>query len=360
MADFRDIDAFFNGEKPFEDKNGERLGLRARVLRFLKLIMPSFAAVLIALLLLLPTLKKNNSVDEIDVTLPKKGELEKLHIEQTEFAITDKNNKVSVFTADRIDETTPGSQLMKIINPKGTIPVGKNDDLVKIDSDVAYFNQQENIVKAEQNVKAVYDDGTTVLTEQADYDFNKSYGVGNKDVYAYGSWGKLWADGFEYYQNDELLVLVGKSKIVSDERTLWANRQVRYYKLQNKMEAEGNVKFVESNNVLYADKLIAMFEGKEPSEIKQVEAYGNVVVITNDGTAKGDYGIYRPKTAQIELYGNVILEQDGNVVHGQKAITNLNTSVSRIISAKNSKNSAGRVSGVIKGSTVKGKKNEKK
>lgn len=357
MADFSDIDAFFNGKKPLVAQSTERLSPRARILRFLKLAMPSAAAVLIAMVLIFPSLKKETVVAGLDVTLPKKGELEKLHIEQTEFTITDKDNKVSTFTADRIDETEPGSKLMKIINPKGKIPAGAEKQIVKIDSKIGYYNQNANVVRVEKNVKAVYDDGTTVLTESADYDFNRSFGSGEEDIYAYGSWGKLWAEGFEYYQGDELLVLLGNSKIVSDGRTIIADRQIRYYRMQNKMEAEGNVVVVEGENILQADKMIAYFKGNSPEELQKVEAFGHVRVDTADGQAEGDYGLYRPERSELELEGNVVVKQDGNVIYGQKAVTNLKTSVSRIIAGKKT---GKRVSGVIKGSAIKGKKNEKK
>lgn len=357
MADFSDIDAFFNGKKLLVEQSSQRLTRRARVLRFLKLALPSAAAVLVAMVLILPSLKKESVVADLDITLPKKGELEKLHIEQTEFTITDKDNKVSTFTADRIDETEPGSKLMKIINPKGNIPVGADNQVVRIDSEIGFYNQNSNIVQAEKNVKAVYDDGTTILTETASYDFNRAFGSGNDDVYAFGNWGKLWAEGFEYYQDRELLVLLGNSKIVSDGRTILADRQIRYYRTENKMEAEGNVVVVEAENILHADKMIAYFKGTSPSELKKVEAFGNVRVDTADGQAEGDYGLYRPERSELELEGNVVVKQDGNVIHGQKAVTNLKTSVSRIIAGK--KNGK-RVSGVIKGTAIKGKKHEKK
>ncbi len=64
----------------------------------------------------------------MDVTLPKKGELEKLHMEETVFYITDADNKVNNFNADKIDETEPGSKLLKLTNPQGIVP-GSNQTL---------------------------------------------------------------------------------------------------------------------------------------------------------------------------------------------------------------------------------------
>lgn len=357
MKNFRDIDAFFNGQKPFEEKiEVAQQTLRVRVLRFLKLAMPSFAAVLIVMILLFPTLKKNTVVADFDVTLPQKGELEKLHIVQTEFSVTDKDNKVSTFTADRIDETEPGSKLVKIINPKGRIPTETDEAFVHIDSDVGYYDQKENIIQTRQNVKAVHDNGTTVLTQAADYDFNQSVGKGDEDVYAYGEWGKLWAEGFEYHQQKDLLILSGKSKILADNREIRADRQIRYYRAENRLEAEGHVLITEADQSLAADKVIAYLDDKHSSQIKKAEAFGHVVVTSPQGTAQGRQGVYTPERSEVELTGDVVIEQDGNRIYGQKAVTNLQTSVSRITAGKEKGN---RVSGIIRGSSIKGKKHEK-
>lgn len=391
MVDFHKIDAFFNGETAFENENPVKLSRRARVLRWAKLLMPSLAAVLIALLLLFPSLKDNDVVNSLDVTLPKKGELEKLHMEQTEFSITDKDNKISTFFADQVDETKAGSKLLKIINPEGNIPAGDNR-FVNIDSDIGYYNQETQVIELEENVVAVYDEGTTAETEYARYDFKANYGNGNQAVYAFGDWGKLWSEGFEYYQDKELIVLTGKSKVINEKNTLWADKEIRYYRTENRLEAEKNVKAVnlentiyadvmktffipgskmdvkrveayghvrvlDGSNTMYADKMYAFFMAGSEQKLEKIEAFDNVKVITADGTASGDYGLYLPDRAEVELHRNVEIVQDGNVIHGDKAITNLNTSVSRVLADKESKK---RVSGVITGSTVKGKKDEEK
>lgn len=392
MVDIRKIDEFFKGDKFLENPNPQKQSFRVRFLKGAKLIMPSLAAVLVGFMMLFPSLKNESVVSKLDMTRPKKGELEKLHIEQTEFSITDKNNKVSTLFADQVDETEPGSQLLKIINPKGVIPTGTAGQFINVDSKIGYYNQAKQFLQIEENVKAVYADGTTALTQYADYDFQKAFGSGNKNVYAYGDWGKLWSEGFEYYQPDELLVLTGKSKVMNTENTLWADKQIKYYRLQNRLEADNNVKVLNGSNTLYAEKVIGFMraDGKMAFErieaydnvrvvddknemyadrmnafmkpgkgrdIEKIEAFGNVKIITQNGIAQGDYGIYHPDKSEIELRHNVVLLQNGNVIHGDKAVTNLKTSISRIMSDGKDKK---RVSGVIAGATVKGNKHEKK
>lgn len=423
MVDYGKIDSFFNGEHPFEEKNSRRLSLKAKLIRGAKLIMPSTAAVLIALIMLYPSLKKDEVVANLDVTLPKKGELEKLHIEKTEFAVTDKNNRVSRIQADQVDETSAGSKVMKIINPQGTIPAGGNDKPVAVSSLVGYYDQNNNTLQLEQNVKAVYADGTTAETQEVKYDFNKSLGNGSKKLYAYGVWGKLWAEQFTYNHNAQILTLIGKSKVTDNENTLFADGQIRYYRAENKAEADKNVKIetpqnvitsdkmrafikqtknlefekaeawgnvklsaekntmladkvitfftngavskaeaynhvkiIDGDNTMLADKVFVFFKTDGAQDIEKIEAYDNVKVITPDGVAKGDYGLYQPYKNEVELRHNVVITQNGSVIYGDRAVTDLKTSVSRVLSDTHNK----RVSGVITGAAIKGEKNEKK
>lgn len=355
MEDFKKIDSFFNGEKTFFKKRKENPSRRERALRFAKLALPSAAALLIGSVLILPALKDHPVIQGLDLTLPQKGELEKLHIEQTVFSFTDKDNKIGTFTADFIDETEEGSQVLKMINPKGQIPT-EDHKMILADAQTGFYDQQNSTFLAQNKVKAVYDQDTTILTEEALYDFQKAYGKGNQKVYAFGPWGKLWADRFEFDKTQNLLILKGNVKIKNNARTLWADREVRYYQNENRAEAEGKVKIVEGSNTLHADKLTAYFQEGSTQELKKAEAFGHVQIHTPKGSALGDYGLYLPAQNELELQHNVSVLQDDNVITGDRAVTNLKTSVSRILKSNHIQK---RVSGVIRGNTIKGQKHEK-
>ncbi len=348
MVDVKKIDVFFNDKKTFSKAHVNK-PRSSVVLRFIKLALPSTAALLITLVLMSTYLKTNNMLADYDLTMPKKAELEKLHAEETIFSVTDKDGKVSVFTADTLDETSTGSKVVKIVHPKGKIPVGTDEKPFDIVSDTGFFDQTENKILLQNNVKAVYDQDTVITTEEATYDFKKGYGFGNYEVYAFGSWGKLWADGFSYEKEKDILYLEKNSKIINDSGVLKAHQQTRFYKSLNKIEAEGDVSFVHEESELFADKMIIWFQNAQKTEIKKIEVFGHVVVNTHDAVVKGEYGVYLPHKNMVELERNVSIEKDGHIVYGDKAITNTQTKVSHLISTKKN----GRVSGVIKGSNIK-------
>lgn len=357
MVDLGKIDTYFNKTDAYAPKENQRAMRRSRALIFAKLLMPSVAAILIALIVVMPHWHKDTVINEYDLTIPKKGEIEKLHAEKAVFTTTDKNGKISTFTADSMDETETGSKIIKIIFPKGKIPVRADEVFIEVTSDEGYFDQANNNVKLEKNVRAVYDNATTVETNEVTYDFNTAYAEGNQNVFAFGNWGKLWAEGFAYDKNKSVLYLQKKSKLVHEDNVLTASKQTRYFQKENKIESEGSVVLSMPQSTVYADKVIVWFESPKDMQIQKVEAFGNVTVESENATAKAEHGLYLPQKEEIEMHGNVSIEKDGNVVYGDKATTNLKTMVSRLTMDTNNKS---RVSGIIRGSSLRRTQNEKK
>lgn len=351
MVDFTKIDTYFNEAGSYRKQERQKPKRRSRFLRFLKLFMPSVAAVLIGLILIFPHFEKSTIVNDYDLTKPKKGELEKLHAEKTVFSVTDRHGKVSTFRADTMDEKEAGSKVIKIVHPNGKIPLKKDNAFIDVISEIGYFDQENNHITVEKKVKAVYDNETTLETDYAEYDFKTSYAKGNEPIVAHGSWGRLWADGFAYDKSKRILYLQKNSKVVHENSVLTASKQVRYYQALNKIEAEGNVVLTTNESVLYADRAVIWFMGTENMQIKKVEAFENVKVVSQGTIAKADTGLYLPLNDKVELNGQVSIEKDGNVVYGDKAVTNLKTMVSKITMNDNK-----RVSGIIRGTSIRRKK----
>lgn len=357
MVDLGKIDTYFNQTDAFSKEKRRPGKKRSRMLLVLKLLMPSIAAALLALIMVLPHWHKNTIINEYDLTVPKKGEIEKMHAEKAVFTTTDKNGKISTFTAESMDETAPNSKIIKIILPKGQIPVNEDGAFIDVASEIGYFDQAENNVRMENNVRAVYDGKTTVETDEASYDFKTAYARGDKNVFAFGDWGKLWAEGFAFDKNKNILYLQKKSKLVREDNVLTASKQTRYYMPQNKIEATGNVMLQTPQSTLYADKVIVWLENAKDMSLKKVEAFGHVVVEAKEAIAKANKGQYNPQKDEIELTGNVSIEKDSNIVYGDKATTNLKTMESRLTMNKGGKS---RVSGIIRGSSLRRTKNETK
>jgi hypothetical protein len=221
LFDKEKIDSYFNWDSqlPAARRNSESTSRHTRFVRLAKLLLPSIAAVLIGLLLVFPSLKKDTRDFKLDITRPKQGELEKLHVENTVFYITDKDNKVNNFLAQNIDETAPGSKIIKLTAPEGLIPVDFTN-WANIKAPTGYYDQNANILSLTDNVEIFYSEGMTLQTQEAAFDFNQSKGYGTTRVHADGYFGSLVADGFEFSGKDDILIFIGHNDITIKEESL--------------------------------------------------------------------------------------------------------------------------------------------
>ncbi len=66
------------------------------------------------------------------------------------------------------------------------------------------------------------------------------------------------------------------------------------------------------------------------SQIKRLDAQGNVIVKQKDQTATGDKGIFDMRANTVTLVGNVVISDGQNVLRGERLIVDLTTGVSRV------------------------------
>lgn len=325
MFDSHKIDAFFYGEKPFDNEKVEDKPKVSNWLRFIKLGFPCIAALILGVMFVLPNIKQAVEVQD-NITIPRKNEMEKLHIEETVFNSIDDKNRVSTVVADSVDEVSPASSSVQIKNPHGEIPT--DNGLIKIKSSDGFFDQDTNVLTLSSNVKALMNDGSSAETSEAFYSFKKDFGWGKEKVSINGNFGNIISEGFEYYKTDNILILKGNHTITTKGWVLEAEQETKYFQNENKTVSLGNVRIQKEENILWADKIIAYLNYE--NKLERVEAFGNVKIYTPKGKAKGNKGYYNPEKNIVELIGNVQLEQNGNIINGQKAETNLTTSISKI------------------------------
>ena len=116
----------------------------------------------------------------------------------------------------------------------------------------------------------------------------------------------------------------------------------------------GNVHVIQGDTDLRSKTLVVFYEGDDTaqggikaaqpgpggsSQIKRLEANGNVLVSQKDQTATGDKGVFDMRTNTITLMGNVVVSQGQNVLRGERLVVDRVTGVSRM--------EGGRVQGIF-------------
>lgn len=214
MFDSQKIDIYFSPEQqPKTVRSVKKQDRRRRIMALVKIVLPCLAALLTGILIIMPQLKKNLSDITSEVITPHKGELEKFHMEKSIFYITDSKNMVNNFNADTLDETEPGSKIIKMINPRGTIPTSQKDE-VHIKAPLGHYNQNNKLLQLSDGVTMEYSAGIITDTSEIFVDFNAGKAYGVKPIVTKSETAEIKAQGFEYYKDKNLLVYTGKSHAV--------------------------------------------------------------------------------------------------------------------------------------------------
>ncbi|MDD4555761.1 MAG: LptA/OstA family protein [Alphaproteobacteria bacterium] len=150
----------------------------------------------------------------------------------------------------------------------------------------------------------------------------------------------------DYDLNKDEMILKGNPAIIKTENgTIEAQEGIKYFPSKNVAVSVGKVKATENGNDIYADEMISYFaDNNGKLEIKKIEIMKNVRIISKDVVVLADKGEYIPKENKIRLHNNVTINQNGNILKGDYAETDLETGISKLIANKNKK---GRVSGVF-------------
>lgn len=387
MLDLKQLDDIFSNEHLSKSVSaGDKvLSRQKKRARLVKITFPAIAAALVGLLAVWPALQDRGDFS-IKISKPTKGEIEKLHVKNSVLYVTDKANRVNSFTAENIDETEPGSQLVKMQNPKGKLPTS-DVQWVDVTAPTGFYNQKDKLFYLVDGVELLYSDNMKASTKEMYYETDKSLIYGNTPVTADGKYGHLDAKAFEYSTKNEVLKFKGNTTIKASEEAfgnkidIYATKTIEFHRRQQKLVATGNALMKRPNlnvsgdvlsaifskgtngkntikdfsgdgnvvvdngkNKVSADHLRAFFKNvaNNDSVIDRIEMTGNVKTKNAEGEIQAQRGVYYPASGDVKLFDNVVIIKDGNRIQGETAETNLGTGISKM-----GKANKGRVSGVI-------------
>lgn len=132
------------------------------------------------------------------------------------------------------------------------------------------------------------------------------------------------------------LVMTGKDlRLVTPRMTITARDSLEWYNTQQMGVARGDAIAMRDHRALRADILTARFEKQSDgaSQVKRIDATGNVMVTSPGQIARGDTGVYDLDTGIATLSGHVRLTRGQNELRGRYAVVDLKNDVSQLLSA---------------------------
>jgi lipopolysaccharide export system protein LptA len=150
---------------------------------------------------------------------------------------------------------------------------------------------------------------------------------------------KIESARLEVRDKEKKATFSGDVHLVQGDVTLTCQKLVVFYE-QNAAPTAANPS---SARVASTQPTAAPGPGGQ-SQIRRLEAIGDVVVVQKDQTATGNSGTFDMKSNTITLDGNVVVTQGTNVVRGERMVVDMTTGVSRV---EPGKGGHGRVEGLF-------------
>ena len=232
------------------------------------------------------------------------------------------------------------------------LPVLAGDIILDADEQVEYHQKEQKLV-AKGNAKASKDNlsinANTLIGYYNPKNKNKISRIeAHKDVKMTTPDATAYGDKMIYDVKEDTATLTGTpAKIKNTDFTITSKGPSTYYQSQQKAIAQDNVEAIDNkNNHVSADLMTAWFTKDKNGNLilDKIDIEQNVKIISKDATVTALKGTYHALTGKIYLYDNIVINQNGNILKGSKAETDLNTSISKILSGEKS----GRVQGVFK------------
>ena len=170
----------------------------------------------------------------------------------------------------------------------------------------------------------------------------------NNDVHLVSSQAEAFGDSLIYDINQDSAVLKGSpARIKTPDADITAQGSITYYPSQQKAIAiDGVIATDAKGNKVFADLMTAYFtkDANDKMILNKIDIEQNVKITSQDTVVTALRGTYYAIDGKIKLFDDVVINQNGNILNGSTAETDLNSGISKILSGAKS----GRVSGVFK------------
>jgi lipopolysaccharide export system protein LptC len=185
-----------------------------RIVLFLKLLMPSFAVIAIALMILWPKIAEQKDKFRLGVTRPLLvSQTDNLSIVNSQFFSSDSKNQPFVLSADLAIETEPNSRIINLTKPKASILLN-NGMRINVVSDSGILYQQKNNVTLSGNCTGSSSEGHRLETEEVLIDLNNDSLIGKHKTFFHFPQGNIESDGLSVKDKGDIIKFTGNARML--------------------------------------------------------------------------------------------------------------------------------------------------
>ncbi|HIO38089.1 MAG TPA: hypothetical protein EYN27_03970 [Rhodospirillales bacterium] len=237
---------------------------------------------------------------------------------------------------------------------------GSKDMPIEITADNGIeWEKNKEILIASGNAKASRG-GITVLAEVLRAYYRKKT-TGGTDLYRLDAAGgvKIFSDTESMEGQtavldfEQAILKVDGKKVIykAGPDTITANQQMEYWERQKMAVARGNAVAIHKGKTLRADVLKALLRKNKTgrSEVYIIEAFNNVLIVSDKDRLRSDSAIYKLDSGIVTLKENVSIIRENGILNGDLAEINFKTGISKLLTVDSvgSRKERKRVRGLI-------------
>ncbi len=184
-----------------------------RVVGWLKVLLPTVAVALIALVVAWPYIQEEGR--RITDTLTGAGELvsEHLEVSQASYAGVGEDGQRYTVTSRTVQQQSTTARMVDFIEPRADINLN-DGSWVLVTAETGTMDRETHVLELRKTVNLFHDLGYEFRTESATLDLMGGNAFGFDPVEGQGPFGYLEAEGFQIINRGEMVQLTGKSRVI--------------------------------------------------------------------------------------------------------------------------------------------------
>ena len=187
--------------------------LYSRFVQMMKVLLPTVAALLIALILVWPYLGSEDLRFRLSFAALTANENEDPSMVNPRYLGIDGENQAFSITADLARRLAEGSSAVELEMPKADITLSDGTWLV-VTANSGVYKQIKKTLELTGAVNMFHDSGYEFTTSKVRIDLEKGIAEGDAAVKGQGPFGDLSGEGFRLIDKGRTIVFTGKSKLV--------------------------------------------------------------------------------------------------------------------------------------------------
>lgn len=191
-----------------------RAGARyTRFVAWMKLLLPVFAASVVALVVIWPQLQDKPETFRLGLSSISVHEKSGQQVVNARFTGSDAEDRPFTVTADSAMQRVGAGDSFELERPKADLAMA-DGSWIAVSALTGTYHKKQQILALEGGVNMFHDSGFEFRTRKAEIDLARGSARGQDPVSGQGPFGSLTASGFEVFDHGNRIIFTGKAKLV--------------------------------------------------------------------------------------------------------------------------------------------------